>query len=844
MGEAEKAKHCHHCQLDIVVPYRIAGREEFSFCCHGCKNVFQILEQQNLTEYYTLKQQSGSIRPNSPALIAEKKQSFAHFDQREFLDDYSVYDQDSIKMKFYLEGVHCLACLWLIENISQVDEFKDKIFYSRLNLAQSVVEIKFSHLVSPSQIATQFAMWGYRPHPIALSSNSAQGQIEQLKKKEERTMLTRIGVAAFSAGNIMIYAVSLYGGADGKMASFFGLITLLLALPVFLYSAIPFYQSALASLRSFQVSIDLPIAFALIVGGIHGSFNALQGIPHNYFDTLSILVFLLLFSRYTVKKMGQNALEENLSKSFFESSQVLRKNSQGCFEEVSSEYLKKGDLLKIRNSEVLKADIQVTSGEPLINKSSLTGEPLPVELTIGEIAPCGTINQGSDFEGEVVATGRETMWGEILEKIQSGQSQKAPIVRQMDRIAQRLILIVFSLSLMLFLYFSWQGMHHEAFSRALALIIITCPCALGLATPLAMTRSMAQAAREGIIVKNEEIFERLHKIAAIALDKTGTITSGEIKLKDWPKAQRNGELTLLPLENTSFIAWLVHSLEKNSIHPIARALTIKAQEFSSDFSDFEKVYQIKKQKEIFGSGSFAQLHVFDAQKSYEISIQKGAHQDKDPLNLHIDLCIDQHIITTFVLSDQIRKDAVEEISWLKNFTPNLFILSGDQQNRVDQLATQCSLVKERSFGEMTPQDKHRFIKKTPYTLMVGDGANDALALRDAFVGIAVCGSAEVGLRAADIYLISPGLRLVRKSLELGVSTIKLIKRNIAFSITYNVIGASAAVLGYVDPLWAAIFMPISSLTVLASTLIGPRKYHLKNKSPLTTSTLKQARSPL
>ena len=234
MGHISKSNICDHCQLDVVVAHYINNRDELVFCCHGCKNVYQILEQQNLTEYYQIKKNGENIRANAPALIAQKKESFIHFNQRQFLEDYALTNQQSTQMRFYLEGVHCLACLWLIENINQVEQFQNKILYSRLDLSKSVVDIKFTSDIEPSTIASQFASWGYRPHPISLSQKkSGQNQLDELQKKEDRKMLTRIGVAAFSAGNIMIYAVSLYGGADGQMASFFGVITLLLALPVF-----------------------------------------------------------------------------------------------------------------------------------------------------------------------------------------------------------------------------------------------------------------------------------------------------------------------------------------------------------------------------------------------------------------------------------------------------------------------------------------------------------------------------------------------------------------------------------------------------------------------------------
>ncbi len=834
--EERDHQSCDHCQLEVIIPYKLEGEDELTFCCAGCRNVYSLLHEQGLESYYNLKAQGDNLRPAGPAIFAEKEQSFGHFDQEHFRQDYLIASktQGLSQIKFYLEGVHCLACLWLIESVPKI---LPQVFEARLDLGKSIVEFTVDEKFNLSKLGQLLSSWGYRPHPIGQQTD-ANKIIHDLAIKEERSMLKKIGIAAFGAGNIMIYAVSLYAGADGRMASFFGVMITLLALPVLTYSSIPFYQSALGNLRAKKISIDLPIAFALIVGGIHGVLNTFQGNPHNYFDTLTILVFLLLFSRFTVKKMGQTGLDRNLMRSFFNSGVVLKQNPHTLeFEEVATEYLNEGDIVKIKAGDILKADIKIHSGQSAINTSALTGEPLPVLVGPGDHVESGCINNSEDLIGEVTAIGRKTQWGETLYKIERGWAQKSPIVRQMDRVAQRLVIVVFMLATCLFAWFYFNGNTFEGMERALALIIITCPCALGLATPLAMTRALSQSAFQGIIVKNEEIFERLAKIKSMALDKTGTITTGKIEVLNWPTTSHQRQeiaqklKDLIDSDDLETFEKLILKLEANSSHPVAAALKEMAlrQLNKSKLESVEEAsFELKERSEVFGVG--AQAKIGDK----IVTLGKTNHSEANQgqaLHIQVDLKINDQLIWSFTLEDNLRSDSSTQIKALQSMGKDIFILSGDKQARVDQLAASIGLKKEFAKGELSPEDKQEFIRSKRFMAMVGDGANDALALSSAEVGMAVHGSAEVGLRAADIYLTTPGLKLVTQAVILGNQTMKLVRRNLAFSLSYNVVGASAACLGYVSPLWAAVFMPLSSLTVLASTLVGTsRQNHFKKEN--------------
>lgn len=818
-----KYSSCEHCSLPITAPYALeVSGETKVFCCLGCRSVYQVLTSQGMDYYYELKAQGASFRPPSPARGSEDYQRYQYFNQAEFQKDYLENLGETKRLKLYLEGVHCQACLWLLENLPQHLEW---VVEARLDLSKSIIQLTFlaSGQEKLSQIPSLIHSWGYRPHPLTPAGESQT--LQDLGLKEERRMLTRIGVAGFGAGNIMIYAVSIYGGADGHYAKFFGLITLLLALPVLCYSAIPFYRSAIGYLKAGKISIDLPIAFALIVGGIHGAWNALKGIPHNYFDTLTILVFLLLFSRYAVKRMGQTGLDRNLASNFFRAKTLLRQTPQGEFEEISAEYARKGDIIKVKSGDTLAIDGNIIQGESMLNCSVLTGEPLPQAVRKNDLVYSGSVNQGQELLIKVSAVGEKTKWGETLKKIENMGGEKAGIVRQMDKVAQRLVLIVFTLSAILLITFYLQGDLSEGAKRALALIIITCPCALGLATPLAMARGLAQTAFEGIIVKSEEVLERLSKIKKVFLDKTGTITQGvlEIELMEREDDVKEKLKHYFPNHPAPLFS-LIHELEADSQHPLARALLRYAERKGPQSFPHLKLEQ---RKEVFGQGPSAKKNNL----TWSIGRSQTETECEDPLSLSVDLSV-QHPngknekIASFRAQDSLSPKAAVELKTLQNLTGGsaLTILTGDKKKRAEALAEE--LKKEQKnlnlevLAELTPEEKFKAIEKEPQSLMIGDGANDALAFSKAMVGMAVFGSADLGLRTADIFLTRPGLSLASRAVFLSQKTLKLVKRNITFSICYNIVGASAAVLGYVSPLWAAIFMPLSSLTVLFSTLYG------------------------
>jgi len=775
---------CRHCDEMILAAFynEDDGSKIHPFCCYGCLTVNNIIHLKGFETYYEIKDHSGSYKRRSP--VAVKSIQYKYLDDAECLTEYSYLNiYGGRTMEFYLEGIHCLACLWLIEKLPEI---LPSVLSSKLDLDRSVVTVVLKDDGKYSEVAREFNNLGYRPHPLKINQDAAN-----LKIKEERSALIRIGVAGAAAGNIMIYAVSLYGGASDLYGHIFNTLTVIFGIPVLTYSAFPFYQNAWNALRNRTLSIDIPISLALMVGGIMGIYNLMVGVTENYYDSLTTLVFLLLLSRYFLQKIQQKGLSSQDLHFFYNSESVLKADNfeASSFVEIHPKFIKVNDILKIRSGDFVPADGVIIQGTSSLNNSLLTGESLPVKATVGNRVFSGTQNLDAELIIQVEKTQNDTKLGNILKNVENGWSHHSKIVDLTSKVSKYFTFVVFALSLFLFLHLYIKGETQYALEQALTLLIVTCPCALALATPITLTRALTQASKHGIIIKSDEVIERLAKIKNIFLDKTGTITHGKLQITDFEILHD----PFLPTEE------IIFNLEGRSGHPVAMALleSIKNKKCSS--------YPVTDYKEIFGEGVSGSIHGH----FYEIR-RNGIFENGLK-------------VANFDVEDTVRTDSSKALSDLLDHGMTIKILSGDKAEVVQKIASAIDLPLSHALAQLSPMEKSELIKSTPHSMMVGDGANDAIALSNAYVGVAVFGAMDISLRAADVYLTTPGLVPVEKLITLSKETMKVIYRNLFLSLIYNSVSVSAAFMGLISPLNAAIIMPLSSLTVLVSTLWGTKK---------------------
>jgi heavy metal-(Cd/Co/Hg/Pb/Zn)-translocating P-type ATPase len=771
--------HCHESVENAIYDKAEDPSLSIPFCCQGCLTVYQILHQKGFGEYYQIKESAGVLRRRAP--VAGLVERYQFLDDQVFLAEYTEIDQDGLRVvEIYLEGVHCLACLWLIERLPLMHP---QLFSSKLDIERSVVLLKMSPQNKLSEVATLLNNLGYKPHVIKSSEDQ-----RRLKNKEERKELLRIGIAAAGASNIMIYAVSIYAGASDVYAQVFNTLTVLFAIPVMTYSAWGFYQNAWNSLKNRLISIDVPIALALIMGFIMGCYNLLTGVTENYFDSLTALVFLLLLSRYFLKKIQERSLRVQDLDFFHHHESVLRSTDSSLehFQEVHAKYLKPQDIIKLKPQQFIPADGIILQGRTHTNNSLLTGESRLVSADHGDEVFSGTQNLSSEIVVKVLKVGSETRLGEILQSVAGGWTQKSQILQVTQTISQYFILTVLSLSLLLFVVNLQDLSLAQSLERALTLLIVTCPCALALAIPLTFTRSLGLASQNGIFIKSDAAIEKLLQVKNIFIDKTGTLTFGKIQITEMKIVKE----PLLPLSD------IVFNLERHSQHPIALALL----DYVSTAHSQER--QTQDLQEIVGQGVKALVEGI----RYEIKNYQIFENDQ--------------LVATFTVKDLLRPEVPSLIQRLKK-RYSIHLLSGDRSEIVESVAQQAGIAS--TFSQQSPESKSSIVSQTPQALMIGDGANDAIALSRAHVGIAVQGSMVLSLKAADIYVVTPGLSPIENLIVLSQETMHIIYRNIVLSLAYNTLSVLAVFSGHITPLVAAVIMPVSSLTVLLSTLVGTKK---------------------
>ncbi|MCB0342035.1 MAG: HAD-IC family P-type ATPase [Bdellovibrionales bacterium] len=451
----------------------------------------------------------------------------------------------------------------------------------------------------------------------------------------------------------------------------------------------------------------------------------------------------------------------------------------------------------------MPADGILLSAQAHINTAVLTGESYPQQVIAGQPVYAGCQVVSEQVEMTVSEMGHRTRVGQILEKIESELKNKTPLTSLVDKVAQYFTIIVLAAGFLFFVGYSFVDAN-EAVRRALALVILACPCALAFATPLTQSLSLIKAAKNSYLIKNAAVLEKLSRIKLVAFDKTGTLTRGEFKFLCWDYGEPS-------LEQQQ----IIHQLEASSQHPIALALKKELAPFVQSLP----AIALEDWQEIEGRGVFATI------KSRRYSMQAAPsrirqRREFDFFVTRVGLYADDQLVCVAVLGDEPKADAVRTLRHIEELGATPMILSGDAKEAVLGLAKELSLSARQALADMSPEAKHQWVKDHPQTLMVGDGANDSLALASADVSVAVQGSMESSLEAADIYLATGGVTPIWHLIKLGQDTMHVVRRNLYISIVYNLIGGISALLGLINPLVAAVLMPISSAIVVMSSLYG------------------------
>ena len=808
------ADSCFHCGLPVPpqAPFNAAIEEtDRTFCCLGCESVCKAIYEAGLEGFYQ-RTPEGTLLSPPP----EPPKDLDIYDleevQEEFID-IKAGEQGAVRtIHLLVEGIHCAACVWLIERSLQP---KAGVVKANVNLSGKRLHLEWDNdRIQLSAILQKLSAIGYAAVPF--DPEAAEGQI----KKQNRAMLFRMAFSGFTMMNLLWISIALYSGADrGEFRELFHLVGFALATPTLFYAGWPFLKGAYTGLRSLHLGMDLPIAIGATVTWGYSSFitfsQSTQG--EVYFDTVVNFIFVILVGRYleAISKRHAVAATQRLMDLQPRVATLLLNGEEKV---VPIRTVKQGDTVIVKPGYKIPVDGTISEGESRVDESMLSGESSPVTKRVGDSVSAGTMNSLNPILVKVSGTLKETALGRIIRLVEEAQASKAPIQCTADRIVPWFVAATLLLAAGAFSYwlFVADAGIEMALMTAISVLIITCPCAFGLATPMAIAVASGQGARHGILVKNGAVLETLSSISHFVFDKTGTLTEGRMRLVKTQAIDGIDEKQLLTQ---------IAAIEQRSEHPIARAIVSDAESKNillnnQEIRDIQYhsghgiAGMVNGQKMLIGQLSWLETEGIAANPN--LTQQSEALEDQAITPIHV--ARDGQHIALLGITDSLRTDAQEMINGLKRDQITTTLLSGDRKKVANAVATQLGGM--AVIAEVRPEEKHQMIKQLQLqgeqVAMVGDGINDAPALIQANVGIAVGSGTDVSIESADIVLMDDRLDKIRQAAALSRRTLKTIRQNIGISILYNIIMVPLAVAGFITPLIAAISMPVSSLLVIGN----------------------------
>ena len=772
---------CYHCGEDCLSD-KIRFDEKL-FCCEGCKMVFQLINQNDLCDYYDLNKNPGINQR-----ITVRKDKFAFLEDAKIQHQLiSFKDDKQTQTTFYLPQVHCSSCLYLLENLYKLDR---NILSSKVNFTRKEVEVAFSNKTSLLKVAELLTSIGYEPY-ISLND------LKEKRPAINKSMIYQLGVAGFCFGNIMLMSFPEYLGIDASdvgLRSIFRWTNFFLAFPVLLYSSLPFYQSAWKSLKHKFLNIDAPIALAIIITFIRSAYEVISGNGGGYFDSMSGTVFFMLAGRILQDKTYRQLSFERDYTSYFPIAVSVLKDGKEI--PTTLPEIKHGNCLLIHNEELIPADGILTRGKAFIDYSFVTGESLPVLKEVGEIVYAGGKQVGGNIELLVVKEVTQSYLTKLWSRDEFKQNKETKHNSFVHALARYFTYILFSLVIITAIYW-WINEPSKIWPAVTAMLIIACPCALLLSNTFTNGNILRILGRNHFFLRNAQTIEEIAAVDHIVFDKTGTLTSTQeqdIVYEGKPLSKRQQKQ--------------IASLAACSMHPLSRSL--------AKHLDWDIEVPVAGFNEITGKGieGFVQ----------DDFIKLGSHEfvtglKKQPGNTVIYVSVGNKLRGAYYFKNHYRKSIPNLINKLKT-NYQLSLISGDNDNEKENL--QNLLGKQtRLLFHQKPEDKLRYIQslqqKGNKVMMIGDGLNDAGALKQSNIGVAVAEQTNNFTPASDAIIEAKQFSKLPKFIALCKANKKIVMAAFILSLVYNIIGESFAVQGTLSPLMAAILMPISSLSILLVT---------------------------
>ncbi|MFC1747305.1 heavy metal translocating P-type ATPase [Pseudomonadota bacterium] len=808
------AEPCFHCGLPIeqsaLYQAAIKGTQR-KFCCSGCALVCETIHDSGLAGFYDKLKSSEALAPPP-----EGTKDLEQFDLEDVQAEFVVTQDNTSEATLLVEGIHCAACVWLIEHGLKGLE---GITASEVNMAHHRLRLRWNRdEVLLSTILKRLSQIGYSavPYNVEVAEGAAV--------KRQKSLLYRMAFAGFGVMNIMWISIALYSaslsasGIDPGHKNFFHTISLLIATPVLAYSGWPIIRGGIRGLFHRQLTMDLPVTIGALATYFYSVWITYKGGGEVYFDTVVTFLFIILVGRYLETLSRRNATSATSRLMELQPRSALR-YSEGETELVSVRALQVGNQVLIRPGDKIAVDGRVVEGRSEISEAMLTGEAHPVVKNEGDSVVAGTVNGQGALVVQVEKLGNDTALAKIVHMVEMAQGSRAPIQCLADRIVPWFVAATIGLALTTFIYWFRQDFD-IALLAAVSVLIITCPCAFGLATPMGIAVSVGHASRHGVLIKNGAALESLARISHVVFDKTGTLTEGRLSVAALHMAPN------IPLQREQLLKQ-VAAAESRSEHHIAKAVVQYAKEHgcyaeNSRIDDFNSIPGLGLEARVddvhVAVGNEALLDKLSLKAPVQLTDAKSCAQSEGRVAVFV--VVDGAVVALLDVQDSIREEAPVLVSALRQRGIGMTLLTGDSQAAADYVADQLGGMDV--IADVLPQNKDQVIvglqAQGKSVVMIGDGVNDAPALTRADVGIAMGSGTDVSMDCADFVLMDNSLERVLFGIDLAHATLKIIRQNITLSLGYNVLLVPMAMAAMLTPVFAAIAMPLSSLAVIGNAL--------------------------